>query len=70
MKDFIEAFSTDLAEWVAGKLPPKVIYFAFFRFWGHATIFDEGANMHPHDIKWSKAIELWERKHGKVWGSH
>jgi len=54
------------AQWVAHKLPPRVVYFTFIRFWAHATCTDEGTTMTPDEMKWYKAIELWERKHGKI----
>jgi len=50
---------------IAWFLPQRVVYWAFFRFWGSATTFEEGAKMSPNEMTWSKAIELWERKHQK-----
>lgn len=50
---------------IAWLLPQRVIYFAFFRFWANATTFEEGAEMTPDQMKWDKAIELWERKYDK-----
>jgi hypothetical protein len=54
------------AQWIAGKLPPRLVYFAFIRLWAHATSTDEGQNMTPDEMNWTKALELWERTHGKV----
>lgn len=48
---------------IAWMLPQRVVYWAFFRFWGCATTFEEGVKMTPDEMTWSKAIELWERKH-------
>lgn len=58
--------SEKLAQWIAWQLPPKVVYFAFIRFWAHATCTDEGAGMTPTEMTWDKAIDLWERKYGRI----
>jgi len=50
---------------IAWLLPQRVVYWAFFRFWSCATSFEEGAKMSPDEMTWSKALELWERKHKK-----
>lgn len=50
---------------IAWMLPQRVIYFAFFRFWGHATSYKEGGTMTPDQMSWQKAIELWEDRYGK-----
>lgn len=56
-------------EKIAWLLPERVVYFAFFRFWGCATSFEEGAKMTPDQMTWTKAIELWEKKHSKIYNS-
>lgn len=48
---------------IAWLLPQRVVFYAFFRFWGLATNFEEGSKMSPDEMTWSKAIELWERKY-------
>lgn len=51
--------------WIAWHLPQRVIYHAFFRFWSHATTYEEGQKMNPDEMNWILAINLWERKYGK-----
>lgn len=46
-------------------LPERLVYWSFVRFWSLATSFEEGANMTPDEMTWSKAIDLWVRKHQK-----
>ncbi len=53
-----------LSRALAWLLPANVVYWAFIRFWANATCTDEGRKMHPDEMTWTKAIELWERKHG------
>lgn len=57
---------TKIYEKIAWMLPKKVVYFAFIRFWAHATSYKEGQTMTPDEMSWTKAIELWEDKYGKV----
>lgn len=54
-----------LYQWVAYRLPQRLVYFVFIRFWANATTIDEGRNMTPDEMTWTKAIELWERYHEK-----
>lgn len=57
--------------WIAWHLPQRVIYHAFFRFWGHATTYAEGQGLTPDEMTWGKACDLWERKYGRYeQGSH
>jgi len=63
-KEHIMNYKTAL--WIANKLPQKVVYACFFRFWAHATTFEEGGSITPDEMTWTKAVELWERKYGEV----
>lgn len=53
-------------QFVAHLLPSKLVYFCYIRFLAHATTTDEGQKMTPDEMTFSKAVELWERKHGRV----
>lgn len=50
--------------WLARFLPQRLVFYAFFRFWAHATTTGEGRTMIPDEMMWTKAIELWEGTYG------
>jgi hypothetical protein len=58
-----------IANWVAWLLPARIVFFAFFRFWAHATTYQEGALCTPEDMNWKLALDLWERKYGPFDGA-
>ena len=53
-------------EWIAWKLPKGLVYACYIRFMAHATTTDEGQKLTPNQMTFDKAIELWERTHGKL----
>lgn len=53
-------------EKIAYYLPHKLVYFCYIRFMANATTTDEGCKMTPDEMTFTKATELWERKHGRV----
>ena len=47
-------------QWVANKLPKKLIYFCYIRFMAYATTHGEGVYMTPDEVTFSKAVDIWE----------
>lgn len=52
---------TKIYQWIADKLPKRLIYFCYIRFMAFATTHGEGQKMTPNEITFSKAVEIWER---------
>lgn len=50
----------NIYQWIAGKLPKKLVYFCYIRFMSYATTHGEGQKMTPDEITFSKAVEIWE----------
>ncbi len=50
----------DIYQWVASKLPKKLIYFCYINFMAYVTTHGEGIRMTPDEITFSKAVEIWE----------
>lgn len=50
----------DFYQWIADKIPKRLVYFCFIRFMAYATTHGEGTRMTPDEITFSKAIEIWE----------
>lgn len=53
-------------QYIAHKLPPRLVYFCFIRFMAHGTTYKDGTYYQPDEMSFSKACELWEDKYGKV----
>lgn len=51
---------TRLYQWIASKLPKRLVYFCFINFMAYATTHGEGTMMSPDEITFSKAVEIWE----------
>lgn len=51
---------TKLYQWIANKLPKKLVYFCYIRFMAFASTHGEGEKMTPDEITFSKAVEIWE----------
>lgn len=49
-----------LYQWIANKLPKKLVYFCYIRFMAFASTHGEGEKMMPDEITFSKAVEIWE----------
>lgn len=47
-------------QWIADKLPKKLVYFCYIRFMTYVTTHGEGEFMTPDEIGFSKAVEIWE----------
>jgi hypothetical protein len=48
-------------QWVADKLPKKLVYFCYIRFMAYVTTHGEGERMTPNEIGFSKAVDIWEK---------
>ena len=47
-------------QWIADKLPKRLIFFCYVRFMAFATTHGEGVKMTPDEMGFSKAVEIWE----------
>lgn len=52
--------ATKIYQWIAEKLPKRLVYFCYIRFMAYATTHGEGEKMAPDEITFSKAVEIWE----------
>lgn len=50
----------NIYQWIADRLPKKLIYFCYIRFIAYVTTHGEGERMTPDEIGFSKAVEIWE----------
>ena len=50
----------NIYQWIADKLPKKLVYFCYIRFMAYATTHGEGERMTPDEMGFSKAVEIWE----------
>lgn len=50
----------NIYQWIADKLPKKLIYFCYIRFMAYVTTHGEGEFMQPDEMTFSKATEIWE----------
>lgn len=53
--------ATKFYQWIAGKLPKRLIYFCYIRLMAFATTHGEGVNTTPDQMTFSKAIDIWEQ---------
>lgn len=53
-------FVNRIYQWIASKLPKKLVYFCFISFIAYVTTHGEGSNLSPDEITFSKAVEIWE----------
>jgi hypothetical protein len=45
-------------QWLANKLPKKLIYFSYIRLHAHATC-TKYSDRHPDEVNWREALEAW-----------
>ncbi len=48
-----------LPQWIAWKLPRRVVYFAYIRLHAAATT-GRFSNRTPDEVTWSEAVKAWE----------
>ena len=53
-------FMTKIYQWIAGKLPKRLVYFCYIHFMAYVTTHGEGLSMTPDEVTFSKAVEIWE----------
>ena len=51
---------TKFYQWLASKLPKRLVYFCFIHFMAYATSHGDGVTMSPDEMTFSKAVEIWE----------
>lgn len=51
---------TKMYQWIADKLPKRLVYFCYIRFMAYATTHGEGERITPDEMTFSKAVEIWE----------
>ncbi len=56
-----------ISQFIAGLLPARIIYFCYIRFMAEVTTFEEGRTLTPDQVTFSKATNLYEKKHGKFY---
>lgn len=54
----------DFWQWLAGKLPRKLCYYAFIRVYANATSGMYG-NDYVGDVSWDVALKRWEPQNGE-----
>ncbi len=50
----------NIYQWIADRLPKKLVYFCYIRFMAYVTTHGEGEFMQPDEMSFSKAVEIWE----------
>ena len=48
-------------EWLAYKLPTRLVYFCYIRFMAFVTTRDEGEKLSPDEMTFSLANDIWQR---------
>lgn len=54
-----------LCQWIAAKLPKRLVLFTYIQLMAEVTTFGEGKKLSPDEITYSTAYKLFEQKHGK-----
>lgn len=54
-------FQVKLPQWIAWKLPRRVVYFAYIRLHSYATC-TKYSDKTPNEVDWSMALNTWETK--------
>jgi hypothetical protein len=52
--------ATKIYQWIAKKLPKRLIYFCYIRFMSFASTHGSGCKKSPNDICFDEAVDIWE----------